>query len=186
MEVMAEIYRTLANLGMEWKEKKWLGGLGGLTRPQIDRANERDGAGEVDLRLASAIYFVETRARVQGVVVRTLLIPSRSKTNCSQVLMNLQLYNVDSINYLVDFHHKKSYRASDEPDAGKFDCAKTNPCGSMEPSSPCSASSGKVPGKLEMRSVDRLWMMKDEEVVMSPYIFMDVDFTLILELTGAQ
>ena len=37
--------------------------------------------------------------------------------------MNLQLYMVDSINYLVDFHHKGSYKASTDPDAGKFDPA---------------------------------------------------------------
>ncbi|KAF6761412.1 hypothetical protein DFP72DRAFT_881139 [Ephemerocybe angulata] len=30
---------------------------------------------------------------------------------------------VDSINYLVDFHHKKSYKASVEPGAGRFDMA---------------------------------------------------------------
>ena len=29
--------------------------------------------------------------------------------------MNLQLYMVDSINYLVDFHHKKTYRVPMEP-----------------------------------------------------------------------
>jgi carbon catabolite-derepressing protein kinase len=31
MEVVLEIYKTLKALGMEWKEKKNLGGLGGLT-----------------------------------------------------------------------------------------------------------------------------------------------------------
>lgn len=75
MEVMTEIYRTLATLGMEWKEKRWLGGLGGVAksaRGQIQRAQENDGSGHVDLKLASAIYFVETRARVQDVVVRLL------------------------------------------------------------------------------------------------------------------
>ena len=35
--------------------------------------------------------------------------------------MNLQLYTVDSINYLVDFHHKKTYKALDGPGAGKLD-----------------------------------------------------------------
>ena len=73
MEVMLEIYRTLKTLGMEWKEKKDLGGLGGVQRRQgektkIERARELDG-GHVDLRAASAVYFIETRARVQDVVV---------------------------------------------------------------------------------------------------------------------
>lgn len=75
MEVMLEIYRTLKALGMEWKEKKNLGGLGGLRHPShrsgsaIGRAGELDGDGYVDLKAAAAIYFVETRARVQDVVV---------------------------------------------------------------------------------------------------------------------
>jgi carbon catabolite-derepressing protein kinase len=75
MEVMLEIYRTLKTLGMEWKEKKNLGGLGGLKAKvskggmSVERARELDGGGGVDLRAASSIYFVETRARVQDVVV---------------------------------------------------------------------------------------------------------------------
>ncbi|GAV98684.1 snf 1 [Lentinula edodes] len=39
------------------------------------------------------------------------------------VLMNLQLYMVDAVNYLVDFHHKKSYKASFAQGAGQFDMA---------------------------------------------------------------
>ena len=74
MEVMLEIYRTLKVLGMEWKEKKNLGGVGGGSaarqrgRARIDRAREYDGE-YVDLRAASSVYFIETRARVQDVVV---------------------------------------------------------------------------------------------------------------------
>ena len=74
MEVMLEIYRTLKTLGMEWKEKGDLGGLGGIQRgrgsdrARIERAREYDG-GYVDLRAAASIYFIETRARVQDVVV---------------------------------------------------------------------------------------------------------------------
>jgi len=75
MEVMLEIYRTLKALGMEWKEKKNLGGLGGVKRrgtagAGIERARDLDGEGGVDLKAAAGIYFVETRARVQDVVVR--------------------------------------------------------------------------------------------------------------------
>ncbi|THU88241.1 Pkinase-domain-containing protein [Dendrothele bispora CBS 962.96] len=175
MEIMLEIYKTLKVLGMEWKEKRALGGLGGVrTRviwdeslpaegePEWENAMTGDASGathqdgtngvngsngtgtgadgggatptpgatgmptrqirrgayriervkgldgqDVDLRTATQIYFVETRARVQDVVV----------------LMNLQLYMIDSINYLVDFHHKKSYRASTRPGAGKYEPA---------------------------------------------------------------
>lgn len=76
MEVMLEIYKTLKALGMEWKEKKNLGGLGGVKGKRgganIERAKELDGPGSVDMKAASGIYFVETRARVQDVVVRPL------------------------------------------------------------------------------------------------------------------
>lgn len=80
--------------------------------------------------------------------------------------MNLQLYMVDSINYLVDFHHKKSYRASTEPGAGKFDMAIYDPSFSDE----------------ELAKRDKELVREDE--VISPYVFMDVACRLILELAG--
>ena len=85
--------------------------------------------------------------------------------------MNLQLYMVDSINYLVDFHHKKTYKASYEPDAGKFDMAHPE-YNLWETASESS------------RSVKDL-NLRDEEVV-SPFIFMDVACRLILELAGGS
>lgn len=86
MEVMLEIYRTLRALGMEWKEKKNLGGLGNLRakglvgthgkgEKNIERNKDLDGSGEVDLKAASSIYFVETRARVQDIVVSSFFLP---------------------------------------------------------------------------------------------------------------
>lgn len=76
MEVMLEIYRALKTLDMEWREKKNLGGLGGVrARRQggsgggIERAKDLDGNSTVDPKAAAGIYFVETRARVQDVVV---------------------------------------------------------------------------------------------------------------------
>ncbi|KXN86004.1 Carbon catabolite-derepressing protein kinase [Leucoagaricus sp. SymC.cos] len=154
MEVMLEIYRTLKALGMEWKEKKNLGGLGGIKPKRgsvsIERAREYDGNGYVDLKAASGIYFVETRARIQDVVV----------------LMNLQLYMVDSINYLVDFHHKGSYRVSTEPGAGRFDIAVHDPGFSDEDLARREKDGGR------------------EDEVVSPYVFMDVTCRLILELAG--
>jgi len=157
MEVMLEIYRTLKALGMEWKEKKNLGGLGGLKGRRggsgIERARELDGTSSVDLKAASSVYFVETRARVQDVVV----------------LMNLQLYMVDSINYLVDFHHKKTYKASSDPSAGKFDMAVFDPTFSETGSDRSSMKGGGD--------------VREDEVV-SPFVFMDVACRLILELAG--
>ncbi|KAE9400139.1 Pkinase-domain-containing protein [Gymnopus androsaceus JB14] len=155
MEILLEIYKTLKTLGMEWLEKKSLGGLGGVntrvTRgangvAKIEREKRLDGAGEVDLREACGVYYIETRTRVQNVVV----------------LMNIQLYWIDATNYLVDFHHKKSYKASTQPGAGKFDMAV--------PRSPQAESEKDA-------------AIKEAEVV-SPYVFMDVACRLILELAG--
>ncbi len=79
MEIVLELYKTLEFLGMEWMEKKTLGGLGGVKTKmvrgengttRIERVKKLDGQGDVDLRLASNVYFIETRARVQDVVVR--------------------------------------------------------------------------------------------------------------------
>ncbi|KAL5533586.1 hypothetical protein ACEPAG_46 [Sanghuangporus baumii] len=171
MEVMSAIYASLKSLGMEWKEKKDLGGLcaghpkarercaeGNGNVVHIERAREFDG--RVDLRAASSIYFVETRARQDDVVV----------------LMNIQLYYVDGDNYLVDFHHKRSYRASSEPGAGKFDMAiPITPNGSTAGSA-CASENGSVYPTTELQS--------KEESVVSPYIFMDVACKLILDLAG--
>ena len=89
MEVMLEIYRTLKTLGMEWREKKNLGGLGSGSihlngnpggrrkngHSKIERAREYDGGGHVDLKAAASVYFIETRVRVQDVVVRYFSSP---------------------------------------------------------------------------------------------------------------
>lgn len=82
MEIVLEIYKTLKVLGMEWVEKKTLGEMGGVKtkivrddtgKSKIERVKKLDGNGDVDLRLASSIYFVETRTRVQDVVVRVVV-----------------------------------------------------------------------------------------------------------------
>ena len=83
--------------------------------------------------------------------------------------MNLQLYMVDSINYLVDFHHKKTYRASTESGAGKFDMADPDTL------LPETSSDG--------RSIKDGQALKEDEIV-SPFVFMDVACRLILELAG--
>ena len=88
---------------------------------------------------------------------------------CLQVLMNIQLYYVDGDNYLVDFHHKKSYKASTEPGAGKFDMAK--------PSSPSESAS-------ETGSVLPQDPQAQQETIVSPFVFMDVACKLILDLAG--
>jgi carbon catabolite-derepressing protein kinase len=74
--------------------------------------------------------------------------------------MNLQLYMVDSINYLVDFTYQSSYRASTAPGAGRFDMA--------------------APADL----VRKVGAPHREDEVVSPFVFMDVACRLILELAG--
>lgn len=79
--------------------------------------------------------------------------------------MNVQLYMIDSINYLVDFHHKKTYKASVEPGAGPFEMAD-----------PDSWSDGASES-------GRSYKEREDEVH-SPFVFMDVACRLILELAG--
>lgn len=83
--------------------------------------------------------------------------------------MNIQLYYVDGDNYLVDFHHKKSYRASTEPGAGKFDIASP-----ISPSETASETGSVLPQEYHPK----------EETVVSPFVFMDVACKLILDLAG--
>ncbi|KAF8212510.1 Pkinase-domain-containing protein [Mycena galopus ATCC 62051] len=154
MEVMLEIYKTLLSMRMEWKEKKNLGCLGKTPTGRDDYSDERS---DDNMRAAAGIFFIETRARVQDIVV----------------LMNINLYKVDDQNYLVDFQHKKSYRASTFPDAGKFDPAPRE--GGPGEDESMTGSSG--------RSLIENGLPADE-TVMSPFVFMDLATRLILELAG--
>ncbi|KAF4611991.1 hypothetical protein D9613_004448 [Agrocybe pediades] len=166
MEVMLEIYRTLRTLGMEWKEKKNLGGLGGAK------------AREARMRMLAA------SGRSSNIVDRAE--PGDGRFRCrgpesgDEHLLRGdastgRLYMVDSINYLVDFHHKKSYRASTEPGAGRFDMAVFDPIFTQQES--MSDSGRSVKG-------DNLYLNEDDVVL--PFVFMDVACKLILELAGAS
>ncbi|KAJ7054029.1 snf 1 [Mycena amicta] len=156
MEVMLEIYKTLHSMGMEWKKKSNLGALGRPPKARADRPGYDD-RGDDDMRAASSIFCIETRARVQDIVV----------------LMNINLYNVDEQNYLVDFQHKKSYRASTVPGAGKFDpvIRETGFIGEVDSLTGSSRSLMECVGTTD-------------EAVMSPFVFMDLATRLILELAG--
>lgn len=83
--------------------------------------------------------------------------------------MNIQLYYVDGDNYLVDFHHKKSYKASTETGAAKFDMARP-----ILPSESASETGSVLPQDSSNR----------EETIVSPFVFMDVACKLILDLAG--
>lgn len=77
MEVVSAIYASLRSLGMEWKEKRDLGGLCAFhpkskDRAKIERRRQWDSPADhrVDLRAAAQVYLVETRSREGDVVVR--------------------------------------------------------------------------------------------------------------------
>lgn len=93
MEVMLEIYRVLRLHGAEWREKRVLGGLGGVPDPEyIRRAREEANPdisfddGYVDLKAATSVYLIETRTRVEDVVVRPVMPrpahPSTDRNPC--------------------------------------------------------------------------------------------------------
>ncbi|KAF8483130.1 kinase-like domain-containing protein [Gautieria morchelliformis] len=163
MEVMLEIYRTLSVLDMEWKEKKYLGGLGGkqtnTERFNIERRHDLDGKSSpppADPKAAASVYYVEARARVDDIVV----------------LLDLQLYEIDEVNYLVDFKHQGYYRASNEPGAKKFDRALTPP--------PSSSSDAGSSYSQEHRPREP----EEQDNTVSPFLFMDTACRLIVELAG--
>ncbi|KEP53740.1 carbon catabolite-derepressing kinase [Rhizoctonia solani 123E] len=79
MEVMLELYNTLKALGWEWREKPNLGKQKALAPGE-----------EVDPREESDIFFLETRCRINDVVVH-------------------------AINYLVDFRNVGYYHATVDP-----------------------------------------------------------------------
>lgn len=91
-----------------------------------------------------------------------------------KVLLDLQLYEVDEVNYLVDFKHQGYYRASNAPGAKKFDRAPSPP-----PSS-CSDAGSSFSVDREHRPRD----LDEEDNTVSPYLFMDTACRLIVELAG--
>lgn len=119
LEVMLEIYRTLETLGFEWKEKEPerrivmedYGDAYGESLPSVEEARERGldrdemkkrkrKEEEEFVKKAQALYLIETRCRLDDVVVR----------------MDLQLYSIDKENYLVDFRNL-GYRKIKPPPA---------------------------------------------------------------------
>lgn len=92
-----------------------------------------------------------------------------------QVLLDLQLYEVDEINYLVDFKHQGYYKASSEPGAKKFDRAASPP-----PSSSSDAGSSCFSLEREHRPREA----DEQDNTVSPFLFMDTACRLIVELAG--
>lgn len=136
MEVMLELYNTLKALGWEWREK-----------PNLGKKKQLEPGEEADPRDGSDIFFLETRCRIKDVVIRT----------------DLQLYQVDAINYLVDFRNVGYYHASVDP---------ATPSPFAEIDSP-QLHAGKVGG--EGRKLDD---------ITSPFLFLESACQLIQQLAG--
>jgi len=135
LEVMLEIYDTLAHLGFQWREKK---GPWGVKSPKSIHD------------LTDSIYYVETRCRVRDVVV----------------LMDIQLFQVDHSNYLVDFKNVTYYKASTVPDAREFEMAV-----------PIVRNKDKAAAVEKIRD-------SAEPPNCSPFLFLHVAIQLIIELAG--
>lgn len=71
MEVMLEIYRTLKTLNMEWKPKKVIEESGAPEDEDPKKKRRREE--EERVKKAQELYFVETRCRMDDVMVSTSL-----------------------------------------------------------------------------------------------------------------
>ncbi|PWN18314.1 Pkinase-domain-containing protein [Microstroma glucosiphilum] len=110
MEIVVELYRTLEALGMEWrmKPKKKTAtqsgagdgddGSSAATGAEEGEDSSSSPPGGIDGQ-AEQLFFIETRWRVGEIIVR----------------MDLQLYSVDSANYLVDFRNVNYVRLDPTP-----------------------------------------------------------------------
>ncbi|KDQ11188.1 hypothetical protein BOTBODRAFT_35489 [Botryobasidium botryosum FD-172 SS1] len=164
MEVMLEIYQTLKALGMEWREKG--GGWGAQDDENEEDVEDGDAEGEdAASKEDSDIYFVEARWRIRDVVVR----------------MDLQLYQVDASNYLVDFRNKGYYSASTASNAASvFDPHTPSSTTSTSESPLANGQPSETTGSTKNKS-DR--DKKDIDVT-SPFLFLDCACRLIVELAG--
>jgi len=97
MEVMLEIYRTLQALGIQWREKMGIWGVRAHTPETTGHGLEKEES--PSSKEDEDVYYVECRWRVRNIVI----------------LIDLQLYQVDAMNYLVDFRDIGSYPASAAP-----------------------------------------------------------------------
>jgi len=165
MEVMLEIYQTLKALGMEWKEK---GGQWTLLKPEEQERGEEEDDESKWSKEALDVYFVETRCRIREVVVR----------------MDLQLYQVDAANYLVDFRNKGYYKADLNTDKQFNRIVRDK---SRDPS-----EGGTRNGEQELASdsEDDAASEKSKDLdkgivdVSSPFLFLECACRLIVELAG--
>lgn len=158
MEVMLEIYRTLKALGMEWKSKKGAHEDGGGEENEEPKKRRRR-EDEERVKKAQELYFVETRCRMDDVMVR----------------MDLQLYRIDDSNYLVDFRNLgyRSIKMDDSP--------------STTSSSFTGYEMPNTADEVRARKPEGGWRGTEARhgaEVSSPYLFLEVAVQLISELAS--
>lgn len=85
--------------------------------------------------------------------------------------MDIQLYQVDQVNYLVDFKNVAYYKASTQPDARQFEMAV-----------PIDRSKYQDPQYEEKRREEE---KGGEPPICSPFLFLHVATKLIIELAGS-
>ncbi|KAG9033336.1 Protein kinase [Tulasnella sp. UAMH 9824] len=174
MEVMLEIYQTLKALGMEWKQK---GGQWGLDNDDPERAEEEEDEHNWS-KESLDIYFVETRCRIREVVVR----------------MDLQLYQVDAANYLVDFRNKGYYKADLNTDKQFNRIVRPKRSRANSTSDPNANGEHSLNGDVLEGTVededDDAASEKSKDLdkgivdVSSPFLFLECACRLIVELAG--
>ncbi|GAA95657.1 uncharacterized protein L969DRAFT_92784 [Mixia osmundae IAM 14324] len=177
MEVMLEIYRTLKVLGFEWKRKDvsqdQSGGETGSDQREVvhEDSKSRRRKEEERVKKAQALYFVETRCRMDDMMV----------------FMSIQLYQTDSDNYLVDFRNLGSKPIRKEfVDMASSEQPSTPPAVDLIKESP-SASPVKT---LQVNTADEIRSRKPEQSasftrssgVSSPFLFLECACSLIVEL----
>lgn len=168
MEIMLELYRTLQVLGMEWRAKP---------EKEANEARKKDDQdGYEDGQKGEELFFLETRWKVGGTLVR----------------MDLQLYRVDSSNYLVDFRNVGYIKLDPPPPSSPGAGNEPLPSESSEATPDSDADSPKgVPGlapnpNLKRRSKPSLApaVQPGRMEVNSPFLFLECATRLIVELAG--
>lgn len=179
-------------LGMEWRAK-----------PEDVKAKENEGGekaeegqgGKDDPGAGQELFFIETRWKVDDIVVR----------------MNLQLYRVDETNYLVDFRNVGYIRMQKKQD-GKLESERVSP---VDGGSPDGADRGSDQARIH-EALDRAYKSSEQEAdslkkgtaggpassdkpdnnpipdtaadgrkeVCSPFLFLECATRLIVELAG--
>lgn len=181
MEVMLEIYRTLKTLKMEWKSKKDPNAdLAGADEEDSKKRRRREE--ENRLKKAQELFFVETRCRMDDVMVR----------------MDLQLYRIDDQNYLVDFRNL-GYRpiqpsASISPSASHYEStfttagSQTGPSVAVDPGTPTVPMMPNTADEVRLRRPELVTQQSNRKVtgaeVSSPYLFLECAVRLIVELAS--